>query len=91
MGINMTVDPPAAPAGETISWICKERKADSGEHKTKRSDLLAVLGKPTQDEPFYFQDLNRRNKPIGSLDAKILKSPIRICAFCNNARTQPHD
>lgn len=91
MGMNVTVDAPGAPVGETICWICKERKADSGEHKTKRSDLLAVLGKPTQDEPFYFQALNRRNKPIGSLDAKILKSPIRICAFCNNARTQPHD
>ena len=63
----------------------------SGEHKTKRSDLLAVLGRPTQEEPFYYHDLHKANRPVGSLDAKILKSPVRICAFCNNTRTQPHD
>jgi hypothetical protein len=80
MGMNVAVDAPAAAAGETLCWICKERKADSGEHKTKRSDLLAVLEKPAQDEPFYFHDLNRRNQPVRSLDAKILKSPNRICA-----------
>lgn len=91
MEMNLAVDAPAAAAPESTCWICRERKADSGEHKTKRSDLLAVLGKPSQDEPFYFHDLNRRNHPVGSLDARILKSPVRICAFCNNARTQPHD
>ena len=50
-----------------------------------------MLGEPTQDQPFYFHDLERRNKPVGSLDAKILKAPIRICAECNTTRTQPHD
>lgn len=74
-----------------LCWICKEKEADSGEHKTKRSDLLAVLGKPTREQPFYFNDLKIKNKPVGSLNAKILKSPVRICANCNNARTQPHD
>lgn len=72
-------------------WICKKNKADSGEHKTKRSDLLAVLGKPSQGEPFYYHDLHKRNRPVGSLDAKILKNPVRICSHCNNTRTQPHD
>ena len=72
-------------------WICNQNIADSGEHKTKRSDLLAVLGKPTQDEPFYYHDLEKPNRAVKSLDAKILKNPIRICAQCNNARTQPHD
>jgi hypothetical protein len=91
MGVNVAAEAPAAAAGETMCWICNEKKADSGEHKTKRSDLLAVLGKPSQDEPLYFHDLNRRNQPVGSLDARILKSPVRICAFCNNTRTQPHD
>jgi hypothetical protein len=28
---------------------------------------------------------------VRSLDAQILRSPGRICANCNNARTQPHD
>lgn len=78
-------------ASESLCWICGLNKADSGEHKTKRSDLLAVLGKPSQSQPFFYQDLQRRNRPVGSLDATILKNPIRICSECNNARTQPHD
>jgi hypothetical protein len=78
-------------ASEPLCWICKKNGADSGEHKTKRSDLLAVLGKPSQEEPFYYHDLHKRNRPVGSLDAKILKSPVRICSHCNNTRTQPHD
>lgn len=57
----------------------------------KRSDLLAVFGNPTQANPLYFNDVARQNKPIGSLDAKILHAPIRICKDCNNARTQPYD
>lgn len=74
-----------------LCWICNRNEANSGEHKTKRSDLLAVLGSPTQDAPFYYHDLHKANRPVKSLNAKILKSPIRICAHCNSARTQPHD
>jgi hypothetical protein len=85
----LAVEAPETPA--LICWICNRNEANSGEHKTKRSDLLAVLGKPTQAQPFYYHDLERRNRPVGSLDAKILKAPIRICAECNNTRTQPHD
>jgi hypothetical protein len=80
-----------AAVAQPLCWICKEKPADSGEHKTKRSDLLAVLGRPTQEEPFYYHDLHKANRPVGSLDARILKSPVRICAFCNSTRTQPHD
>jgi hypothetical protein len=87
--MNVAVDATATP--EPLCWICNINKADSGEHKTKRSDLLAVLGKPTQEEPFYYHDLHKTNRPVGSLDAKILKSPVRICSYCNNTRTQPHD
>lgn len=92
----MTTDALAASvadeaAVEPLCWICGKNKADSKEHKTKRSDLLAVLGKPSQGEPFYYHDLHKKNQPVGSLDAKILKSPVRICSHCNNARTQPHD
>jgi hypothetical protein len=78
-------------AATPLCWICKTNKADSGEHKTKRSDLLAVLGKPSQQEPLFYHDLHKHNQPVGSLDAKILKNPVRICSHCNNARTQPHD
>lgn len=78
-------------AGAPLCWICNQNEANSGEHKTKRSDLLAALGNPTQEEPFYYHDLEQRNRPVKSLDAKILKAPIRICADCNTTRTQPHD
>ena len=43
------------------------------------------------DHPLYLHDAAKRNRRIGSLDAKLLKSPGRICPDCNNARTQPHD
>jgi hypothetical protein len=87
--VTGVTEAPADPA--PLCWICKTNAADSGEHKTKRSDLLAVLGSPTQTQPFYYHDLHKANRPVGSLDAKILKSPVRICAHCNNTRTQPHD
>jgi hypothetical protein len=50
-----------------------------------------VLGKPTQAQPFYYHDKNVRNRPIGSYRGDFLKSPTRLCALCNNQRTQPHD
>ncbi|QOZ24094.1 hypothetical protein XH93_11290 [Bradyrhizobium sp. CCBAU 51753] len=84
-------EPAAAASAEALCWICSENKADSGEHKTKRSDLLAVLGKPSQQAPFFYHYLHKANRPVGSLDAKILKSPVRICSQCNSTRTQPHD
>jgi hypothetical protein len=87
----MNVTPCAATSPEPLCWIYKKNKADSGEHKTKRSDLLAVLGKPSQDQPFYYHDQAKRNRAVGSLDAKILKSPVRICSYCNNAGTQRQD
>src|ERR1700754_1532115 len=80
---------PDAPA--PLCWICNANEANSGEHKTKRSDLLAVLGNPTQEQPFFYHDLEKPNRPVGSLNAKILKSPIRLCEHCNSTRTQPHD
>ena len=42
---------------DPLCWICKTNVADSGEHKTKRSDLLAVIGTPTKDIPFYYHDI----------------------------------
>jgi hypothetical protein len=86
-----SVAKPKGAPDALMCWICKENKADSGEHKTKRSDLLAVLGKPTQAAPFYYHDIDQPNRRVASLDAKILKSPVRICSYCNNTRTQPHD
>jgi hypothetical protein len=72
-------------------WICGD-PATTGEHKTKQSDLRAVLGEPTQARPFFYHDETRvRNRPIGSYRGDFLKSASRLCARCNNQRTQPHD
>ena len=71
-------------------WICGN-PATTGEHKTKRSDLKAVLGTPTQAQPFYYHDGKAKNRPIGSYRGDFLKSPSRLCARCNNQVTQPHD
>src|SRR5262245_32730302 len=71
-------------------WICGD-DATTGEHKTKKSDLKSAFGVPTQAQPLYYHDANRRNQLVRSLDAKILKSPSLICAKCNSPRTQPHD
>lgn len=55
----------AAGLATPLCWVCKTNNADSGEHKTKHSDLLAVLGKPSQREPFFYHDLHQRNQPVG--------------------------
>jgi hypothetical protein len=81
----------AADPAPQLCWICNRNQANSGEHKTKRSDLLTVLGNPTQEAPFFYSDLKKTNRPVKSLKAHILKSPVRICADCNTTRTQPHD
>lgn len=78
------------PVASPKCWICGDA-GTTGEHKTKRSDLRSVFGMPTQSNPLYLHDAERRNRRIGSLDAKLLKSPGRICPYCNNTRTQPHD
>lgn len=71
-------------------WICGD-PATTGEHRTKKSDLKAVLGRSSQADPLFLSNDRRRNQRIGSLDANRLKSGGRLCATCNNARTQPHD
>lgn len=71
-------------------WICGN-DATSGEHKTKRTDLRLNFSEPTQDRPLFYHDAKRQNQLVRSFDSKILKSPSRLCAHCNNARTQPHD
>lgn len=71
-------------------WICGGA-GNSGEHKTKRSDLKAAFGEPTQATPFFFHDGRQKNRRVRSLDARLLKSPDRICHHCNTTRTQPHD
>jgi hypothetical protein len=74
-----------------MCWICRNNAAETGEHMIKKSDLKALLGKNAQGGPFYCSDARRANQIVQSINSKILMSPVPICAYCNNARTQPHD
>ncbi len=71
-------------------WICGDT-ADSGEHKSKRSDLKAVFGKVSAKRPIHFHDGTKLNRKVKSLDADVLKWRNVICHYCNTTRTQPHD
>ena len=72
-------------------WICGAR-ADSREHRIKRSDLKSVVSKPpTQASPIYLSTPKRKNRRIGGLNNNALKYEPSLCQYCNNTRTQPHD
>jgi hypothetical protein len=72
-------------------WICNNAPADSGEHKSKKSDLKAVFGEASQQRPLYLHSSKGPNRKVYGLDASGLKWPNVICGYCNSTRTQPHD
>jgi hypothetical protein len=72
-------------------WICESAAADSGEHKSKKSDLKAVFGEVSQQRPIYLHVGEARNRKLVSRDASALKWTNVICQYCNTTRTQPHD
>lgn len=63
----------------------------TGEHKFKKSDLRSIFAAPTQSYPLRLTTAGIKNRPVPGFDSNLLKSPSRICAECNNQRTQPHD
>ncbi len=72
-------------------WICG-LKADSGEHKIKRSDLKLLIGDPTQQNPMHwFEGRDSRSVKVGSIKSKKLHFENKICSKCNNVRTQNAD
>ncbi len=71
-------------------WICGE-PATTGEHMIKKSDLLAIFGKPKRGSPLYLHNASRSNQIIQGLNADALKLASRLCAPCNNARSQSYD
>ena len=72
-------------------WICNNAPADSGGHKSKKSDLKAVFGQTSPQRPLYLHNSKARNCKVRDLDASGLKWPNVICGYCNSTRTQPHD
>lgn len=73
-----------------LCWICGNL-ANSGEHKTKGSDLRDVLRQPTQKAPLYFHSGAGTNQRVNTLRDPKLVSKARLCAHCNNTLTQPFD
>lgn len=79
-----------AATANALCWICGE-PADSGEHKSKRTDLKAVFGEVSAKRPIHFHDGAKLNRKVKSLDADVLKWRNVICHYCNTTRTQPRD
>lgn len=71
-------------------WICGADKAETREHKIKRSDLKSQYT-PTQEQPMYLYGEELKPRQLYGLNSKHLKFTNFICANCNNSRTQPHD
>ncbi|WP_199611665.1 hypothetical protein [Flocculibacter collagenilyticus] len=72
-------------------WICGT-EAKTGEHLVKASDLKSVFGSVSQKKPLYIHNKDEKNIRLNSIKrGSVIKSKALICAFCNNARTAPHD
>ena len=70
-------------------WICGN-KADSREHKIKKSDLISLYGKGPYKEPLLLMKGKKAIKIQGP-DQIHLKYKKTICSACNNVLTQPFD
>jgi hypothetical protein len=71
-------------------WVCGD-EARTGEHTIKKSDLSAIFGHVSQNRPLYRHVASQRNVPVKGLNVDLLKSGGRLCAPCNNQRSQPFD
>ena len=71
-------------------WICGN-DADSGEHRTKKSDLRRVFPSVSPDKPIYTKTEFGKFRKINSLDSEHFKSKAKICQYCNTTRSQPFD
>ena len=72
----------------TLCWICNAEEATTREHRSKRSDLKAVLG---DTGSFYLHTDQRRNLKVQSINSKLVKFHPSLCHTCNSTRTQAHD
>jgi hypothetical protein len=71
-----------------LCWICKAEEATTREHRSKRSDLKAVLG--DRGSLYLHNDL-RRNRKVQSINSTLVMFSASICNTCNSGRTQPYD
>ena len=71
-------------------WICGD-PAKTGEHMIKKTDLAEIFGKPMPRKPLFLHNATKTNHIIQGLNADALKLSSRLCAKCNNERSQPYD
>lgn len=71
-------------------WICGDT-ATTREHLLKVSDMSSHYGRVSPIKPIYFHSEAKRNVPLLSTKDKRLVCRAKICAKCNNERTQPYD
>lgn len=75
-------------------WWCANR-ADSREHRFKRSDIVREFGRGPFDKGEVVKtpgDFNvEQGLPIQAPNSTYLKFPANICQKCNNERSQPFD
>ncbi len=70
-------------------WICGDT-ATTKEHLLKVSDLKSHYGHVSPNHHLYFHTVNKKNNPLLSVKDKRLVCRAKICAKCNNERTQPY-
>lgn len=71
-------------------WICGA-PGETGEHMIKVSDLKYLFGHVTQARPLYRSIDSAPQQRVPGFRSEKLKFAARLCAQCNNARTQTHD
>ena len=72
-------------------WWCNQ-EGNSGEHKFKRTDLVAEFGetfKDSEDYPVLMK--NEKQIKLQSSKSKYVKFPKILCDNCNNNRSQDFD
>jgi len=77
--------------GKNICWICGEL-ATTNEHIVKASDVRGYFGEVSPSRPVYRNNNQITNKKVQSAKSKLLTfEKTKLCASCNNERTQPFD
>ena len=71
-------------------WICGN-PADTGEHMIKVTDLEALFDHTTTHKPLYRRIDTGPQELVQGKKSEKLKFKTRLCAYCNNERTQPDD
>lgn len=77
-----------------LCWWCRQRPADSGEHKFKMTDLTRMWN---DDGLVWVGDNGSASRHIKGKSALkrdrygVLKFPKSLCKICNNSASQPFD